>query len=388
MDALKYHEIARTLCDLLAYFEKQPTEDWEEIKTFLEKHKLIIKNLEKELETVLEFDFENKSKETNNLFLLNFVIAYLLKQPTEALPYFLKAASFGDKITNKFILEMVFYKLSEYYEEQQDFYNAYQYLNKYFLLSQDNMKIKTKTMVEDFQKKLDFQSKQTASEIFRLKNIELKHTNMLLSAKKEDIRLINSILRHDLSNNLVAVKSSIRLMRRTNDTKYLKDSIAYLKKSVALINNMRNLESFLLANKGLKMYDLKKILFEVIHGYPQLEFKVSGSCKVIADEAISSVFDNLFSNAIHHGNATKIEIEIVTLAPNCEIRVKDNGICVPDEWKEKIFEEKITYGKKAKSGMGLFIVSKTIERYGGFIYVNDNHPKGCIFTLRLKMVHK
>jgi signal transduction histidine kinase len=344
--------------------------------------------VEDELEIAFPFDFEDESKETGNLFLLYFLVACLQKKSPEALPFFLKAASFEDKIDNKNLLETFFYQLSDYYEQQQDFFNAYQYLDKYFQLSQENMRIKTQTMVDDLQQRLDFESKEKASEIYRLRNIELKHTNMLLSVKKEDIRLINSILRHDLSNNLVAVNSSIRLMRRTNDTSYLNDSIAYLKKSVSLINNMRNLESFLLANKGLKMYDLKKVIFDVIQDYPQIEFNVTGSCKVIADEAISSVFDNLFSNALHHGNATKIEIEIVSLEPNCEIRVKDNGVCIPNEWKEKIFEEEVTYGKKAKSGMGLFIVSKTIERYGGFIFVSDNVPCGCIFTFRLKMVRK
>jgi len=36
--------------------------------------------------------------------------------------------------------------------------------------------------------------------------------------------------------------------------------------------------------------------------------------------------------------------------------------------------------------LGLYIVKKTVERYGGKISIEDNKPQGTVFVLRLKLV--
>ncbi len=49
-----------------------------------------------------------------------------------------------------------------------------------------------------------------------------------------------------------------------------------------------------------------------------------------------------------------------------------------------VFERSFKLGKTAGTGLGLYIVKKTIERYGGEITLKDNYPKGTIFEIRLK----
>ncbi|MFW6185913.1 MAG: ATP-binding protein [Halobacteriota archaeon] len=36
------------------------------------------------------------------------------------------------------------------------------------------------------------------------------------------------------------------------------------------------------------------------------------------------------------------------------------------------------------TGLGLYIAKKTVDRYGGAITVEDNQPRGSVFTLKLR----
>jgi signal transduction histidine kinase len=66
------------------------------------------------------------------------------------------------------------------------------------------------------------------------------------------------------------------------------------------------------------------------------------------------------------------------------MRIADYGKGVPPEIKGMIFQEGFRYGEMGNTGLGLYIVKKTMERYGGQVSVEDNQPKGAVFVLRFK----
>ncbi|RLI75450.1 histidine kinase, partial [Archaeoglobales archaeon] len=41
-------------------------------------------------------------------------------------------------------------------------------------------------------------------------------------------------------------------------------------------------------------------------------------------------------------------------------------------------------GETAHTGLGLYIVKRVVERYGGDVSVEDNKPKGAVFVVRLR----
>ena len=82
-----------------------------------------------------------------------------------------------------------------------------------------------------------------------------------------------------------------------------------------------------------------------------------------------------------------LEIKIEKVRDMYEIRIADNGIGIPDEIKGRIFEEDFSHGEEARTGLGLYIVKKTMENYGGSVRVEDNTPKGSVFVLKLKGVN-
>lgn len=198
----------------------------------------------------------------------------------------------------------------------------------------------------------------------------------------QTLRLLNKILRHDILNNLAVISMSLEIIR-TQDIDLQKKALMSIQKSVDLVNKMRDLESAISSGGELSIYDLRPIMHELIVNYP-VKFVINGDCKVMADEALVSVFTNLISNAINHGRTEKIDIQIYEEENYCTVKVIDFGKGIPDEIANHVFEEGYSYGENKGLGLGLYIVKKTIDRYGGRIFLEKTIPNGATFILKLK----
>nr|CAI64140.1 probable signal-transducing histidine kinase [uncultured archaeon]CBH36555.1 putative signal-transducing histidine kinase [uncultured archaeon] len=215
---------------------------------------------------------------------------------------------------------------------------------------------------------------------------ERKNREEELEADREHIKLINKILRHDIINDLNVINSALRLYGRSKKEELLEEASAHVNKSVELINRMRELELFISSHRGLKLYSVTEVLKEVLASYPAIAFNIEGEGQVLADESLNSAIDNIISNAVVHGKTDKIDIKIGGRGEYCEIRIADYGVGIPEELKAKIFEERFAYGETGGTGLGLYIVKKAMENYGGHVRVEENTPRGAVFVLTLRKV--
>ena len=215
---------------------------------------------------------------------------------------------------------------------------------------------------------------------------ERKEREEELKAHREHSRLINKILRHDIINDLTVINSALRLYGSTKEEELLKEASVYVNKSVELINRMRELELFISSHRGLKWYSVTDVFNKVIVSYPDIAFNIDGEGQVLADESLSSVIDNIIRNAVIHGKTDRIDVNIVERDKYCEIRIADYGVGITDEIKEQIFEESFVFGETGGTGLGLYIVKKAMETYGGRVRVEDNTPGGTVFVLALRKV--
>lgn len=201
------------------------------------------------------------------------------------------------------------------------------------------------------------------------------------------LKVVNSILRHDVMNHLTVIGGSLELYRMKRDEKFLHSATNAVERSVDLIKKMKEVES-VISPKEMKRVDLRPTLDELVrkHSHAPVQFMVSGLGSVLADDALGSVFDNIISNALVHSSTDVVRIEIDDRPDEgvCQVRISDQGIGIPDEVKPKIWQEGYKYGKSGQSGLGLFIVRKVVERYGGSVTVEDAKPKGTAFVVRLR----
>ena len=103
----------------------------------------------------------------------------------------------------------------------------------------------------------------------------------------------------------------------------------------------------------------------------------------------TSVIQNLHENAIKY---SQDKIGIVWSAQQLEnsisIQIKDQGIGVPLNQREKIFNLFHRIGDENTrdtrgTGVGLYIVQKIIALHNGTIKAKENQPQGSIFEIEL-----
>lgn len=100
---------------------------------------------------------------------------------------------------------------------------------------------------------------------------------------------------------------------------------------------------------------------------------------------LNRIITNLVTNAKQALEDTKdpiINIDIELIQKKIMISVEDNGIGIPSEMQERIFEPNFT-SKNSGMGLGLTMVRKMVEDYGGTIIVKSEVGKGSKFTISL-----
>ena len=113
-------------------------------------------------------------------------------------------------------------------------------------------------------------------------------------------------------------------------------------------------------------------------------YRVRGS-----PEALRQVLANLLTNALKFvppGKAPEVEIWSEETATGILIVVKDHGIGIAPEHRQRvfsIFERLHGQGQYPGTGIGLAIVRRAVERMGGRIWLESALGEGCKFSVEL-----
>ncbi|WP_264325550.1 hybrid sensor histidine kinase/response regulator [Romeriopsis navalis] len=103
------------------------------------------------------------------------------------------------------------------------------------------------------------------------------------------------------------------------------------------------------------------------------------------------VLDNLLSNALKFAPAeSEVTLAVLSHDQHVILQVRDQGKGVQPELREQIFS-KFEIGQHLpqvkQMGLGLAFCKMVVEAHEGQIQVEDNQPKGCVFTIRLPRDH-
>lgn len=120
----------------------------------------------------------------------------------------------------------------------------------------------------------------------------------------------------------------------------------------------------------------------------QLDYEINiPECPIIVKvdlDGYSRIVNNLVQNVITHSNASWVQISVSNKLNQVELCVVDNGIGIPREDLEHIFERlyKCDKGRSQKgSGLGLNIVQQLVEKMNGEISVNSKPNKYTSFVV-------
>ena len=137
--------------------------------------------------------------------------------------------------------------------------------------------------------------------------------------------------------------------------------------------------------------DVPRLLAETLHLYQNVKPGVEVEARLDGDlagvtldaEQIKRALINLLDNAVEATDAPgRVTVSAERRDGHFAIKVADTGRGIPPEAKEKLFLPYFST-KGRGTGLGLAIVHRIVADHHGSIRVEDNHPRGTVFTVEL-----
>lgn len=215
-------------------------------------------------------------------------------------------------------------------------------------------------------------------------------------------------LAHELRNPLTPIRSALEILNHTDKREQEQQARMIIerqiRKIVILVDDL--LEISRITRGKIKIHkeliSVQSVIRDVIETIEPLmtaakhQFTIQMPDDLVcinADEVrIAQIIINIVNNAIKYtNNGGAISLILTTESDQAVIRVKDNGIGIPTDRLERIFqlfEQVEQHGRKFQSGLGigLSLARELTELHGGTITAySEGEGKGSEFTLRLPL---
>lgn len=216
-----------------------------------------------------------------------------------------------------------------------------------------------------------------------------------LESQRDDLQILNQIVRHDIRNHLqLVIAYADQLADRMEDSG---DQIQALLNAAyaatSLTRSAREVtEAMLQSDAELESVAIRPVLETQVENiqarYDNAVVRFDGTVPnvtVRADGMLGSVFRNLITNAIQHNDKElpRVTLSVRPTAEMVRISVKDNGPGIPEAERERLFAEGAQGLDSEGTGLGLYLVKMLVDRYRGEVTVDNREPEGAIFTVEV-----
>ncbi len=228
----------------------------------------------------------------------------------------------------------------------------------------------------------------------------LRQTQMEL-LKRERLAAVGqmaSSIVHDLRNPLATISTAAEMLSR--------DGLALDRRQTLLDSQMRAshrmqemLTEMLDFTRGsytldLEHYPLRQIAERAVQSLNiarsgvKIIWEIPSDLYVTVDgERLRRVFENLINNAMQalpkDASARTIILRAVAQSNQMRVDVIDNGVGVPREIQDRLFEPFVSHGKLGGTGLGLAIARSIVIAHGGNIALENTDGQGSDFYFTL-----
>jgi PAS domain S-box-containing protein len=225
---------------------------------------------------------------------------------------------------------------------------------------------------------------------------ELKEYEQELEAQRDNLDVLNQVVRHDIRNNLQLVVTYAELLEphvEPEGEEYVEQVLESANNAIDITTTARDVTAVMVKSAAeTRPTPLRSALAQEIDDVRTSNQRALVTLDgpipdvdVVADDMLAAVFRNLLTNAIVHNDkeVPEISVGVETADDSVAVSVADNGPGIPDERKRQIFAEGEMGLESGGTGLGLYLVETLVDRYGGEIDVRDNEPGGAIFVVQL-----
>nr|WP_302180006.1 HAMP domain-containing sensor histidine kinase [Chryseosolibacter indicus] len=204
---------------------------------------------------------------------------------------------------------------------------------------------------------------------------------------------------HDLRSPLTSIFGLVNLARLESKEPVIQDYFSRIESSAMRLDNLiRDIISFSKTTYQTVKYDkvdVRSLIEKYLNSYKDnasfgtIEFEIITQCNeaVFSDpERLGVILDNLIRNAIHFFDPNKatsfVRISAASSKENVTIEIMDNGVGIPSQHLEKVFDMFYKASIHSKgAGLGLYIVKETVNTLNGNVSVESELGFGTIFRL-------
>ena len=210
---------------------------------------------------------------------------------------------------------------------------------------------------------------------------------------------------HEIKNPLTPMKLSIQYLEKAVKQSPEKAEEISKRISSTLLEQIENLTEIANAfsnfaelpqssNVKIEVNEVVELVHNLFRKREDMDITLSEPIDpiyVYADKnQLIRILNNLVKNAteaIPNDRKGKIELKLEQKRDKAIIQVSDNGVGIPEDMKDKIFQPKFTT-KDSGSGLGLAICANMIDSMNGRIYFESEEGKGTDFFIELDIIRK
>ncbi len=263
-------------------------------------------------------------------------------------------------------------------------------------------------LADSFNKMADYLQKTTTSidnlnqEVAVRKRAEQRQTQLLEELEKvnQELKDFAYVVSHDLKAPLRGIKTLADWITTDYVDKLDDDGKEQMHLLTSRVDRMHNLIDGVLQYSRVGRVEEEKVMVNLNERIPEvidliappedITVTIENELPTIECEQtrIMQVFQNLLSNAVKYIDKPQGQINIGCIEENgfWKFSVADNGPGIEERHFEKIFQMFQTLSPRDEfesTGVGLTLVKKIVEMYGGRIYIVSEIGKGSTFYFTL-----
>lgn len=275
---------------------------------------------------------------------------------------------------------------------------------KYIIKPLKKIKDATKKVASgNFDVKVDISRKDEIGDLADNFNIMVNELNSIEYLRKDFVSNIS----HELKTPIASIQGFAKLLKDKNlnekdKEEYINiileetDRLSNLSSNMIKLSKVENQEIVFNKQKFRLDEQLRKAIIMLEEKMDKKNIKIELNSKEISiienQDLMMEVWINLLNNAIKYTKENgKIKINVSEEKDFIKVDIKDNGIGIPKEKQERIFEKFYQVEKSHSnegSGLGLAIVKRIIELIGGTITFTSEENKGTAFTVSIKKLEE
>jgi PAS domain S-box-containing protein len=211
---------------------------------------------------------------------------------------------------------------------------------------------------------------------------KLEEARRKLELANEKLLVVGGIVRHDIGNKMSGLNASAYLARKRGSLEQLLEATATAYSQInRILDFSRDYEQ--LGKEQLDYVNVGNVFDEAVGLFMDFKLKAINQCAsltVLSDSLLKETFCNLLDNTLKYGKTTtQVKLSFIKQDKGLRLLYEDDGVGVPAQMKPKLF----TKGYGQGTGLGLYLIKKTLEVYGWQITENGTEGKGARFEITI-----